>query len=182
MSTYSHQMESKKSVSPSMRALLFHSKLSHLSKKNSVEWLFAPFLFHYTLKECEQCQEEQFVQDHFILGIKSDLYLRQPHSFLSRRIGFYHLAQSSELLIFYESIKKRKVVKKRPKKTHTCSLDENGFKILCTEWWEWLNTIGSYFLHWNFEQKSTSLVKKKQNSTFKRVKINRIECDFSKCY
>ena len=34
MSTYSHQMESKKSVSPSMRALLFHSKLSHLSKKH----------------------------------------------------------------------------------------------------------------------------------------------------
>ena len=157
MSTYSQQMESKKSVSPSMRALLFHSKLSHLSKKNIVEWLFAPFLFHYTLKECEQCQEEQFVQDHFILGIKSDLYLRQPHSFLSRRIGFYHLAQRDYgLLIFYESIKKQKVVKKRPKKTHTCSLDENGFKILCT----WLNTIGSYFLHWNFEKKSC-LVKNK---------------------
>ena len=82
MSTYSHQMESKKSVSPSMRALLFHSKLSHLSKKNIVEWLFAPFLFHYTLKECEQCQEEQFVQDHFILGIKSDLYLRHHTLFV----------------------------------------------------------------------------------------------------
>ena len=55
----------------------------------------------------------------------------------------------------------KKSGKEKTQKTHTCSLDENSIKILCTEWWEWLKTIGSYFLHWNFEQKSTSLVKKK---------------------
>ena len=100
--------------------------LSHLSK--NIEWLFAPFLFHYTLKECEQCQEEQFVQDHFILGIKSDLYLRH-HTLFVKTNWLLSFGSDYGLLIFYESIK-NKMVKKRQ---NLVILDKVGFNMLCTE-------------------------------------------------
>ena len=157
-----------------MRALLFHSKLSHLSKKHC--WMIIwPISLPLHLERMWAMSRGTICSGPFYIGYKK-WSLSQTTTLFFVKTNWLLSFGSERLraLDFLGIDKKQKVVKKRPKKTHTCSLDENSIKILCTEWWEWLNTIGSYFLHWNFEKKRSLVgffiwVKKNRKSTESNV-------------